>query len=116
MFITYGGMIIHLEFDSCESGISTVDLNETAAKCYQWKRYINSGMREELLDRARLPPRDVYPFRCPTCNTRFTLLSGPFQHVGSQACSQDMESGSIERLVWIFELHYIHGVPVHARG
>ena len=113
--MTYGGMIIHLEQNSCKSGIGMLDLNETAAKCYQWKRYVNSGMRDVLLDRTHLFPNGS-PFRCPTCDTCFLLLSALFQHVGTQACSQDMRSGAIQKLAWVLGLQYIHGRRIHARG
>lgn len=95
-------MIIHLESGTCPSGIDTVDLNESAAMCFQWKAYLDGDYRDELLDRNDLQSEysePVYPFRCPECNACFTKLSGLFQHVYSIACNQTMSGGKMAKLV-----------------
>ena len=42
-------MIIHLESGACDSEIDLIDLNESAAKCFQWKAYLVEEYRERLL-------------------------------------------------------------------
>ncbi|OCK73621.1 hypothetical protein K432DRAFT_277697, partial [Lepidopterella palustris CBS 459.81] len=39
-FTTYAGMIIHLESGTCASGIDILDLNKSAAMCYQWQKFL----------------------------------------------------------------------------
>src|SRR5437773_3307536 len=84
-FTTYAGMVIHLESGACESGIDISDINESAARCYQWRHYLDEDYRDDMLGCRYWDP-DVCPFRCPTCKTVFSKLSGLFQHIGSQAC------------------------------
>jgi len=48
-FRTYPAMIIHLESGACDSEIDLIDLNESAAKCFQWKAYLVEEYRERLL-------------------------------------------------------------------
>jgi uncharacterized C2H2 Zn-finger protein len=102
-------MIIHLESGACESGFDIIDLNESAAMCFQWKAYLDEEYRDELLDRSELQhmySETVYPFRCPDCDTVFTKLSGLFQHVDSKACRQTLYGGKMGKLVrWLKVRH-----------
>lgn len=106
-------MILHLESGTCGSGIDMIDLNESAAICYQWKAYLHRGYRDLLLDRRDLQLWNsvtIYPFECPGCNTDFTKLSGLFQHVYSQSCNQEMNEGKIRKLINFLERrHSISG-------
>lgn len=47
-FSTYPAMIIHLEAGTCDSEIDIIDLNESAAMCFQWKAYLDEDYRGEL--------------------------------------------------------------------
>lgn len=102
-------MIIHLEFSTCDSDITAIDLNESAAICYQWKAYLDEDYRDELLNRCDLGlehSEPVYPFRCPVCDAGFTKLSGLFQHAYSKACTQGLYAGKIGKLVkWLKVQH-----------
>jgi hypothetical protein len=106
-------MIIHLESGACESEIDILDLNESAAMCFQWKAYINEDYREDLLNRCDLKSEYselVYPFKCPECVTYFTKLSGLFQHVYSKACDQRLYVGKMGKLVrWLEAQHNTAG-------
>jgi hypothetical protein len=102
-------MIIHLESGTCESEIDIIDLNESAAQCFQWKAYLDEGFRDGLLDRRDLRSNyndTVYPFHCPECGTVFTKLSGLFQHVYSKACNQGLYEGKVGKLVRWLEVQY----------
>lgn len=102
-------MILHLESGACNSEIDKIDLNESAATCFQWKGYVVEGYRDKLLGRRDLPfdyGEVVYPFKCPECNTVFTKLSGLFQHVYSKACDQDLYQGKIGKLVRWLEVQH----------
>jgi predicted RNA-binding Zn-ribbon protein involved in translation (DUF1610 family) len=102
-------MILHAESGFCDSGIDIFDLNESAAECYQWRKYINDEYRDDLFNRCDLEyeyGETVYPFKCPACGNVFTRLSGLFQHVASKACQQSMDKGSISQLVkWLENRH-----------
>lgn len=104
-------MMIHLESGACPSGIDIVDLNESAAMCFQWKAYLDEDYRDELLHRVDLQSeyRDqVYPFKCPECDICVTKLSGLLQHVYSDACSQNLYEGKIAKLTkWLENRHMI---------
>lgn len=105
-------MIIHLESGNCRSQIDIIDLNESAAQCFQWKAYLDENFRDELLDRRDLTAdyERVYPFHCPECDTNFTKLSGLFQHVCSKACEQGLYEGKIGKLVrWLEKKHEFGG-------
>jgi len=108
-FSTYPAMIIHLESGACESEIDRIDLNESAATCFQWKAYLDEEYRNDLLNRCDLQSEyseTVYPFNCPECGTVFTKLSGLFQHVYSKACSQYLHGGKIRKLIrWLERQH-----------
>ena len=102
-------MIIHLESGACRSRTNIVDLNESAAMCFQWKAYLIEEYRDELLARCDLQAEYddvVYPFKCPECGTTFTKLSGLFQHVFSKACKQGLYKGSMDKLLrWLEKRH-----------
>lgn len=112
-FPTYPAMIIHLESGACSSKIDIVDLNESAAECFQWRAYLAEDYRNELLNREDL--QDVYydpvsPFKCPECDVVFAKLSGLFQHVYSPACDQTLEKGKIAKLAkWLEKRHCVDG-------
>jgi hypothetical protein len=102
-------MIIHLESGACESKIDVIDLNESAAMCFQWKAYLDEEYRDELLNRCDLQSNygdTVYPFHCPECLTQFSKLSGLFQHVCSKACNQGLYEGQIGKLVRWLEVQH----------
>jgi hypothetical protein len=112
-FITYPAMVLHMESGTCPSDIDMIDLNESAAMCYQWEAYIDKDFRNELLNREDLQSEysgPVYPFRCPECDTGFTKLSGLFQHVYSQVCKQGLYEGKMAKLIrWLENRHNIDG-------
>ncbi|KIV99803.1 uncharacterized protein PV09_08607 [Verruconis gallopava] len=112
-FPTYPSMIIHLESGACPSEIDYIDLNESAALCYQWKAFLDEDYRDDLLDRYDLDlqyAETVYPFECPGCDSYFRRLSALFQHVYSTACNQDLQSGKIGKLVrWLERRHDASG-------
>ncbi|KIW04946.1 uncharacterized protein PV09_04111 [Verruconis gallopava] len=109
MFTTYHGMIIHLESGVCQSQIDRIDLNRSAAMCYQWKAYLDEEWRDELLQRHDLEQEyvnKIYAFHCPECRTVFSTLSGLFQHVHSKVCLQTLYSGKMAKLVrWLEKQH-----------
>ncbi|RMZ69222.1 zinc finger protein [Pyrenophora seminiperda CCB06] len=113
-FSTYPAMILHVEAGTCTTGLNKLDLNRSAAMCFQWKAWLNEEYRDDLLD-LRDTEEDycepVRPFKCPECDVEFTKLSGLFQHVYSQACQQGLFEGKVGRLVkWLHNRHW--GVKV----
>ncbi|KAF2869513.1 hypothetical protein BDV95DRAFT_596503 [Massariosphaeria phaeospora] len=96
-FTTYGGMIIHLEAGTCESGYDDLNLNRLAVTCYQSRKYTVNVYRCYLLSWIELDPGTL-AFRCPTCNTHVAKLSSLFMHVDSDACGQTLDSGAILKL------------------
>jgi hypothetical protein len=102
-------MIIHLESGACDSGLDIIDLNESAAECFQWRQFIHEDYREDMLNCCDLEYEyggTVYPFDCPKCDAAFAKLSGLLQHVASQACEQTLKSGAIAKLVkWLENKH-----------
>lgn len=112
-FNVYPAMIIHLESGTCSSEIDILDLNESAALCYQWKEYLDEDYREDLLSRVDIEDEyedTVYPFKCPKCDVDFTKLSDLFQHVYSKACDQGLHEGKIGKLIiWLKNRHYLSG-------
>lgn len=109
MFTTYAGMIIHLESGTCDCGIDRIDLNESAAMCYQWRHFLDREYRDEMLEGRNIYLKysdTIYPFKCPTCETIFSKLSGLFQHISSQTCEQRLSDGAIGKLVkWLKRRH-----------
>lgn len=108
-FITYPAMIIHLESGACESEIDGIDLNKSAAMCYQWRAYLDGDFRDAMLDCRDIQSEYneiVYPFSCPGCDTKFTKLSGLFQHVYSNACNQELYQGKIGKLIRWLEVRH----------
>lgn len=109
-FTTWGGMVIHLESGRCDSGLDMVDLNETAAMCYQWKKFMEQNYRDDLRECVPLHkkhhPNKIYPFKCPTCENTFSRLSGLFMHVASPSCGEDMSRGAMAKLMkWMENRH-----------
>lgn len=108
-FSTYSGMIIHLESGTCASEIDLLDLNESAAMCYQWRQFINEDYRDDMLRCCSFEDEyydQVYPFECPTCGNVFKRLSGLFQHISSPSCEQTLEGGAIAKLrKWLEKRH-----------
>ncbi|KAF2174851.1 hypothetical protein K469DRAFT_756579 [Zopfia rhizophila CBS 207.26] len=90
-FATLPAMIIHLESGSCPSGIDIVDLNESAAMCFQWKAYLDEDYQDELLNRVDL-------------QSEYSLL----QHVYSKACNQSLYEGKMAKLIkWLEKRHSV---------
>ncbi|KAJ5022570.1 hypothetical protein J3E73DRAFT_434043 [Bipolaris maydis] len=108
-FTTYSGMIIHLESGTCASSIDILDLNKSAAMCYQWQKFLDEEYRDDILSCYDLEEEydgAVYPFKCLECDTTFSKLSGLFQHVGSGSCEQRLNGGPIAKLVkWLSNRH-----------
>lgn len=102
-------MIIHLERCSCESGIDELDLNESAAKCFQWKQFISENWRSRLLHRIYLSRvDDGLPFFCPSCDREFHCLSALFQHVASLSCDEDLGGHPLSKLLrWLERRHQL---------
>ena len=104
-------MIIHLESGTCSSEINIIDLNESAAMCYQWKACCDKDYRDELLHREDIQSKysAAYPFRCPECSSSFSKLSGLFQHLYSKACDQGLVEGKIAKLIkWLEKRHSLN--------
>ncbi|KAF2729121.1 hypothetical protein EJ04DRAFT_502886 [Polyplosphaeria fusca] len=105
-FTTYGGMIIHLEWGTCVSGINALDLNKSAAICFQWRKWIDKIYRQDLLQHTPFEP-GVYPFKCPTCEAPLPKLSSLFMHVASPACSQGENGKMMKKLKrWLWKRHH----------
>ncbi|KAF2113010.1 hypothetical protein BDV96DRAFT_579575 [Lophiotrema nucula] len=107
-FTTYGGMIIHLESGACDSELDFLDLNNSAAMCYQWTKFIDEDYRHEMLDCVDLRDEynEPYPYKCPGCESSFPKLSSLFQHVESPACDQNLQAGAIKKLTnWLYRRH-----------
>lgn len=102
-------IIIHLERGSCHSGINEIDLNQSAAMCFQWKYLVDMEWRDELLERKDLDKYNApRPFVCPGCDSEFRYLSGLFMHVASPACNQSLESTVMEKLIhWLKNRHQL---------
>ncbi|KXS95965.1 hypothetical protein AC578_8109 [Pseudocercospora eumusae] len=100
MFTTYHGMIIHLEAGNCVSGIDICRVNRLAAWCFQWKKYISKDFYPQLLNEDTAYREDPanHPFRCPTCESTFPLVSSLFMHVHSPSCDQTIGDGAIGKL------------------
>ncbi|KAI9806384.1 MAG: hypothetical protein M1826_004664 [Phylliscum demangeonii] len=98
-FTTLHGIILHLETDTCPSGLNLLHVNHAAAECYQWRQFVDDFYRDDMLAYRPLKRtydednQQVLPYRCPTCATGFRQLSGLVQHVFSRACGQTMDGG-----------------------
>lgn len=105
-------MIIHLESGAC-SDVDVIDLNESAAMCFQWRAFIDEDYRDDLLRCVDLKSEyigPVYPFKCPECGEVFTKLSGLFQHAYSDACDQTLNAGKLAKLIrWLEKRHDLEG-------
>lgn len=103
-FKIYGGLLIHLEYGSCVSGLDHLDINKSAASVYQWKKFIDKDYRQEFLrmDDDYLSS-GAHPFKCPECDKTFPKLSSLIQHVESPACEQGVLEWPIRNLLrWIY--------------
>lgn len=104
-FKLFYAMILHIESDGCSSDMGTLDLNESAARCSQWKAFIDPDFHDEMLGRCDLAAAysaPVCPFFCSRCETDFAKLSALFQHVSSSTCPQELNKGKIGKLVrWL---------------
>ncbi|KEF57345.1 uncharacterized protein A1O9_05262, partial [Exophiala aquamarina CBS 119918] len=72
-FATVSAMMLHLESDTCPSGITLGDIDQWAFGCYQSRYYTNEW-------------DDEYKYKCPTCGNEFEFVSGLFQHIESPSC------------------------------
>ncbi|EMF10297.1 uncharacterized protein SEPMUDRAFT_50688, partial [Sphaerulina musiva SO2202] len=108
-FTTFPGMIIHLESGTCQSGEDVDSINLLAAHCFQWKKYMHKGCRESFIarDKTYIEWTGAKPFKCPTCDHQFALLSSLLQHVWSSACAQGKRGGAIGKLIrWLSKRTY----------
>jgi len=106
-FKIYGGLLIHLEYGSCVSGLGHLDINKSAASVYQWKKFIDKAYRQEFLrmEDDYLSSNDQ-PFKCPECDKTFPKLSSLIQHVESPSCEQGVLDWPIRNLLrWIYKKH-----------
>ncbi|KAF2031135.1 hypothetical protein EK21DRAFT_99895 [Setomelanomma holmii] len=113
-FSAYGGMIIHLESGACKSQMVESDLSQSAALCFQWKKFsINPVDRQVAIDnesffeylREKHGPAVCF-YKCPSCDQRFPKLSSLFMHIESPACSQTLGDGAIGKLrAWLINRH-----------
>ncbi|KAH7399473.1 hypothetical protein BKA66DRAFT_165403 [Pyrenochaeta sp. MPI-SDFR-AT-0127] len=104
-FTTYSGMIIHLEAGTCNSGIDALDLNKSAAICYQWRKWIAKDCRSDLKRYMRFKS-GVLPFRCPVCKASLPKLSSLFNHIATSSCAQRPGCGVTRKLKrWLWRRH-----------
>ncbi|KAF2813916.1 uncharacterized protein BDZ99DRAFT_227393 [Mytilinidion resinicola] len=107
-FATIPAMMIHLESGSCTSGIDEIDLNQSAAMCFQWKHFVREDLRDDLLHRVDLDQEYQlsYPFECPGCHTGFRYISGLFMHVASPSCNETLDDFAMAKLIrWLKNRH-----------
>ncbi|KAF2253242.1 hypothetical protein BU26DRAFT_477300 [Trematosphaeria pertusa] len=105
-FTTYGGMIIHLEAGTCASGIDMLDLNKSAAMCYQSRKWVFKEFRNGLREHIAPAPAEC-PFKCPTCEAGLPKLSSLFMHVASPSCGQGINGGAMKKLKrWLWKRHH----------
>ncbi|KAF1997639.1 hypothetical protein P154DRAFT_524680 [Amniculicola lignicola CBS 123094] len=105
-FTTYGGMLIHLEAGTCASDIDVLDLNKSAAMCFQWRKWIDKAFRDDLRDHVVME-KGVCAFKCPTCQAEVPKLSSLFMHAASPACGQTLNGGSMKKLKrWLWKRHH----------
>lgn len=103
-FSRYPDMLLHLE-QWCLYGVMEQRLNQSAARMYQWNKFIKKDMRRELLDGKGIE-KGSDPFQCPTCKNEFVSLSALFQHIWSTACEQSKNGGAIGKLKrWLWKKH-----------
>ncbi|KAL2174954.1 uncharacterized protein P884DRAFT_229550 [Thermothelomyces heterothallicus CBS 202.75] len=81
MFVSKSAMVLHLEAGTCESGADCDRVTEIAFECFLSGRYTC----DDNLD---------FPFKCPTCDTPFSWISGLLQHVESDSCSEALAKGT----------------------
>ena len=97
-------MLLHLERNECDSGITIADLNRSAAMCYQQKHYLDQSYRKELLaeDDSYLK-EDHLPFKCPDCGKWYKRLSALFQHGWSTDCDEHVVFVKLK--TWLYNRH-----------
>lgn len=79
-------MMLHLEQHSCCSGVNIDEIDKLAFRCYQKKHYATS--------------KDAwFKYFCPTCRTSFSKMSGLLQHAESRACSEDIETWPLNKVL-----------------
>lgn len=105
-FKKYSHIIMHLDGGYCSR---QTDLNFLAARCYQWTHYMDPDYRHVALTTRPYTKffegygQDFKPYHCPECKTKFSKISGLFQHVESLACEQQIDEGGIGKLVRWFD-------------
>ncbi|CEJ81549.1 hypothetical protein VHEMI01670 [[Torrubiella] hemipterigena] len=80
MISKYSHMVLHVENAGCALEVDCEDVIDLASECKHSFAYESST--------------NDYNFECPTCATPFQTVSGLLQHVESDACEEDMTSGS----------------------
>ncbi|KAF2453379.1 hypothetical protein BDY21DRAFT_293286, partial [Lineolata rhizophorae] len=103
-FTTYHGMILHVESNTCSSGIRLVDLNRLAAQLYQWHWFVDPLLRMDLLNGCNM--RHELPFKCSGCGCWFRKLSSLFNHISSRRCDTDIDDYPVKKLTHWLEVGY----------
>ncbi|KAL7931338.1 hypothetical protein V8C35DRAFT_310146 [Trichoderma chlorosporum] len=75
-FVTEAAMVLHLEMGACPSGVDRSDIDYYAKECRQAAYYLNHDDK----------------YMCPTCESRFSHMSGLLQHAESDYCEEDLKS------------------------
>ncbi|KAF3039605.1 hypothetical protein E8E11_001301 [Didymella keratinophila] len=94
-FSTYSAMILHLESGSY-SDVDEVRLNMLAARCRKSFQFVLDINWYEVKNGYDMDGYELY--FCPTCKCPLFKLSGPFQHVESRACEEELDAGVIGTL------------------
>ncbi|KAF1951915.1 hypothetical protein CC80DRAFT_189314 [Byssothecium circinans] len=104
-FTTYGGMLIHLEAGtSCASGIDILDLNKSAAMCFQARKWVMREYRDALRSHERFE-LGVCPFKCPDCGHALPKLSSLFMHAASPSCGVKVNGAVLKKLKrWLWKV------------
>jgi hypothetical protein len=93
-FLEYSSMISHLESGSCRSGWDRDDLDDVAARCNQWKQFMNIDKRSQILNDYSV----CNAYFCPGCYKPMGMLSGLLSHVEKQSCGQRLNRTPIQDL------------------
>jgi hypothetical protein len=98
---------MHLESDTCPSGMGDADLISAAAECPRWHMYfifpkdrktLLAGQNIVGIQRDRARPCQAVFFKCPTCQVRFPKLAKLFLHAATPNCSQTLGVGVFDEL------------------
>ncbi|KAI1086056.1 hypothetical protein F5B19DRAFT_487766 [Rostrohypoxylon terebratum] len=81
MFVWDSAMMLHLETGNCESGTDEDYMTRMAFKCSESGKYICCDKPD-------------FNFKCPTCDTPFSFISGVLQHIKSDYCDDDLTANS----------------------